>query len=207
MIKGTIQESLFTDHLSDNRLVVETKLRNLGRDRVSFGVTQTGLKKTSYRILEDIFYGMNNLEIPLEMLSIENPAEILSEYFAAGSLKRGNAHLNPNANVPRDFLRLVNYINRYSYNNKRFASLTHKFKKSSCFDSSPGKQMERLGILEQSVKEGFVNSFFAKYRPSNKEDSVNQAFYDPNCDGRSKGIYADLIYSKLISLSERAKQI
>jgi len=204
---GTIHPSLFTDHLSDNRLVVETKLRNLGRNRVAFGVTQTKLKKTGYRVLEDIFHGMNNLEIPLEMLSIENPAEILSEYFAAGNLKRGDAHLNPNANVPRDFLRLVNYINRNSYSNIGFASLTHKFKKSSCFDSSPGKQMERLEILEQSVKEGFVNSFRAKYRPSNKEDSVNQAFYDPNYDGGSKGTYANLIYSKLTSLSERAKQI
>jgi len=204
---GEIQPLLFkTGPLSDSRLVAKTKLEIFGRNLDdAFGVTQTKLNKGSYGVLENIFYGMNNLEISLEILSIENPAEILSEYFAAGSLKRGDAHRNPNANVPRDFLRLVNYINRNSYSNIGFANLTHKFKK--CFDSSPGKQMERLEILEPSVKEGFVNSFRAKYRPSNKEDSVNQAFYDPNYDGGSKGTYANLIYSKLKSLSERVKEI
>jgi hypothetical protein len=203
---GTTQSSLFTDHLSDNRLVVETKLRNLGRDRVAFGVTQTSLKKGSYGVLENIFYGMNNLEIPLEMLSIENPAEILSEYFAAGSLKRENVH--PNPNVPHNFFKLVDYINRYSYNNITFASLAHKFKKSSCFDSGPGEQRKRLEFLEQSVMDGFVNSFLAKYRPSNREYPFDSdAFYDPNCDGRSKGIYTNLIYDKLVSLGKEAKKL
>ncbi len=186
----------------------ETEPLSNSNDAVAFGVTQTGLKKASYGVLENIFYGMNNLEIPLEILSIENPAEILSEYFAAGSLKRGDAHRNPNANVPRDFLRLVNHINRNSYSNIGFADLTHKFKKSSCFNSSPGKQMERLELLEPSVKEGFVNSFLAEYRPSNIEYPFDSdAFYDPNCDGRSKGIYADRIYDKLVSLGKEAKQI
>ena len=199
----TTQSSLFTDHLSDNRLVVETKLRNLGRNRVAFGITNTGLKKASYGVLENIFYGMRNIEIPLEMLSIENPAEILSKYLAAGGLKRGNAHRHPS--VPRDFFKLIRYMDRYSYN--KMESFAHKFKKSSCFDSGPGEQIERLEFLEESVMEGFVNSFLAKYRPSNKEDSVNQAFYDPNYDGGSKGIYANLIYDKLVSLGKEAKQI
>lgn len=201
---GTIHPSLFTDHLSDNRLVVETKLRNLGKDRVAFGVTQTGLKKASYDILENIFYGMHNLEIPLEILSIENPAEILSKYLAAGGLKRGNAHRHPS--VPRDFFKLIRYMDRYSYN--KMESFAHKFKKSSCFNSSPGEQIERLEFLEESVMEGFVNSFLANYRPSNIEYPFDSdAFYDPNCDGRSKGIYANLIYDKLVSLGKRAKQI
>ncbi len=181
----------------------ETEPSSDSNRAVAFGVTNTGLKKGSYGVLENIFYGIHNLEISLEILSIENPAEILSEYFAAGSLKRGSAHFNPN--IPQDFFKLVHYMNEYSYNNKKFASLAHKFKKSSCFDSSPGKQRERLELLEQSVKEGFVNSFLAKYRPSNKEDSVNQAFYDPNYDGEDKGIYADMIYKKLKSLSDRLK--
>jgi len=202
---GTTQSSLFTDHLSDNRLVVETKLRNLGRNRVAFGVTNTGLKKGGYGVLENIFYGMHNLEIPLEILSIENPTEILSNYFAAGSLKRGNVH--PNPNVPHDFFKLVDYINRYSYNNKRFASLAQKFKKSSCFDDHLGEQRKRLEFLEQSVMDGFVNSFLAEYRPSDKENSFSYFFHDPNYDGGSKGTYANLIYDKLVSLGKEAKKL
>ena len=202
---GTAQSSLFTDHLSDNRLVVETKLRNLGRNRVAFGITKTSLKKGSYGVLENIFYGMYNIEIPLEILSIENPAEILSNYFAAGSLKREN--VPPNPNIPHDFLSLVNYINEHSYKNIKFASLAHKFKKSSCFDSRPGEQRKRLEFLEQSVMDGFVNSFLAEYRSSDKENSFSYFFHDPNREGESKVIYADIIYEKLKSLSEKAKQI
>ena len=98
-------------------------------------------------------------------------------------------------------------MNEYSYA-KGFASLSHRFKKSSCFDSSPGKQIERLELLEQSVRDRFVNSFFTRYRPSNREEPCNSdAFYDPNCDGRSKGIYAYRIYEKLTSLSDRFKKL
>ena len=133
-------------------LLFEIKPFNDRNRAVSFGVTKTSLNKGSYNVLEHIFYGMHNLEIPLEILSIENPAEILANYFAAGSLKRGNAHLNI-LNIPHDFFKLVNYINTNSYNNIGFASLAHKFKKSSCFDSSPGRQRKRFDILEQNVKD------------------------------------------------------
>ena len=43
-----------------------------------------------------------------------------------------------------------------------------------------------------------MDSFFKTYRPSMTEqpDNIN-AFYDPNCDGRDKSIYADRIYEIL----------
>jgi len=207
MTERIMQKSLFeTESLSNSKSIAETVLRNFDRNyAVSFGVTKTGLNKGSYSVLENIFYGMHNLEIPLEILNMENPAEILSNYFAAGRLKKGDAHLNI-LNIPRDFLRLVNYINKNSYNNLKFASLAHRFRKY--FDNSPGKQRKRLELLEQSVRDRFVGSFFTPYRPSNKEERFNpNAFYDPNCDGKSKRVYVDRIYEELKFLRDKSKEM
>jgi len=132
-------------------------------------------------------------------MSIENPAGILANYFAAGSLKRRYAH--EIFDLPRDFFMLVNYLNLYSHNNKGFARLAHEFKK--CFDDSPREQKKRFELLNPSVRKEFVDSFFFPYKPSNKENPGG--FYDPNCDGASKGAYADSIYKELKSLSDRLK--
>jgi len=205
MIEET-QKSLFKppEPFSDSRLVAEINLRKLGRNLDdAFGITETILKKGSCTALKNIFYGINNLEIPPEMLMIENPAEILSKCFAAGDLKRGNAHRLSDSKIPHDFLGLVRYMDSYSYNNG-FASLAHKFKK--CFDSHPEKQRERLGLLEQSMEDvggRFVNSFLSPYRPSDKENSVTYGFHDLSY----KRFYVDGICGKFKSLSEKAKQI
>lgn len=190
-----IQKSLF-----------EKELFSDSNHAVAFGVTKTGLLKGSYSVLENIFYGIHNLKIPLEMLNIENPAEILANYFTAGSLKRRNQYTSlETLGIPQNFLELVDYINKHSYNNKGFAALAHNFKK--CFDDSPGKQKEKLGLLEESVGDRFVGMFFFKYRFSNKDQQFNYDFYDPNWewDARDKGKYADRIYEELKDLSERAK--
>ncbi|HUW43967.1 MAG TPA: hypothetical protein VMV95_03345 [Bacillota bacterium] len=193
MIKETIQEGLFQPH---------SEVPNINND-VAFGVTKTGLLKGCYGALENIFYGMHNLEIPLEMLSIENSEEILANFFAAGDLKKGNLHINPY--IPIHFLELVNYMNKKSYINKGFLSLAHNFE--TCFDNSPGKQRERLESLDKQTKNRFVFSFFKEYKCSNKENSFNYSFYNPNCDGRSKEVYADMIYQQLKFLSDQSKEV
>lgn len=205
MIKE-MQKSLFKppEPFSNSRLIAEINLRKLGRNlAIAFGITKTGLDKGDYDVLKYIFYGMNNLEIGLEIPSRENAAEILSKCFAAGRLKKGNAHLN-NPNIPHDFLRLVRYMNKCSYNNKKFVNLASKFKE--CFDSRPGKQRERLGLLEQSMEDvgdEVVNSFLSPYRSSDKENSFIYAFHDLGY----KGFYVDGIHGKFKSLSDEAKKI
>ena len=189
-------------HLHIQPSLFETEPKKPSRNNVvAFGVTKTGLKKGNYGVLKDIFYGMYNLDIPLDMLIMQNPAEILSEYFAAGGLKRRDRHLTPD--TPRNFLELVNYINRYSYDNPEFAALTHNFR--NFFSSSPGKQKERLGSLENNIGDDFIRSFFNYYRYSNTEEEFIFEFYDPNWDGRDKRLYVNRIYEKLKSLSEGAK--
>ncbi len=208
-----IQPPLFETGPFSIKSIAETelnKLRDLGRNRIALGVTKTGLSQGDPEALKYIFYGMHNLEIPLEILSIENPAEILSKYFAAGGLKRGNAHRNPDANIPGGFLRLVNYINwcsynSYSHNNRGFVSLAHKFKK--CFNDSSKKQRERFELLEQSMGEDvgkeFVRSFFSPYRYSDKENSLIYDFHDPG----NKKDRVGMIYNKLESLGKEAKKL
>ncbi len=169
---------------------------------VAFGVTKKGLLEGNYRTLENIFYGINNLGIPIEMLVIENPDEILANYFAAGKLKRHNRHLS--LNLPHDFLPLINALNKHSYPDG-FASLAHNFR--NYFNKNPGKQKERLSILEKTTKDEFIASFFSPYKFSNKDVEFNHDFYDPNFDGRDKGIYVNKIYEKFLSLSQEVKEI
>ena len=189
MMMGEMQKSLFgTGSSSDSNCAV------------AFGVTKTGLNEGSYRALENIFYGMRNIKISSEIMSVKNPAEILSDYFATGSLKREHTHLNM-LNIPHDFFMLVNYLNLYSHNNKGFARLAHEFKK--CFDDSPREQKKRFELLDPRVRDSFVKSFFATYKPSNKENPGG--FYDPNCDGENKGVYADRIHEELKFLSDKLK--
>ena len=193
-----MQPSLF-----EKELLTDSKfIPNLA---VAFGITKTGLKEGDYSVLENIFYGINNLKIPLGMLGLQNPAEILAEFFAAGGLKRGDRHLT--LGIPQNFLKLVNYINWYSYNNKKFASLAYEFKKY--FDDSPGKQRKRLLLLEENVGDRFVGMFFFKYRFSNKDNPYDFEFYDPNWEwgARDKGIYIDRIYEELKRLNEEAKKL
>ena len=199
-----MQPSLFeTESSNDSRLFAKTELITFDRNHaVSFGVTKTGLKKASYNVLEHIFYGMRNIKIPLEMLSIENPTEILSICLATSILKKENLHRSSDSDIPRDFLELVVYLNKCSYTSKGFRSLAKEFKDKECFDI---EQEIRLKLLEQDVEERFVNSFFAPHKSSNKEDPVGYDFGDPNYDGESKKIYVDIIYDELESLSEKVK--
>ncbi len=190
MMMGEMQKPLFKKEPSSD-----------SNRAVAFGVTNTGLNEGGYGVLENIFYGMRNIKISSEIMSIENPAGILADYFAAGSLKRRDTHKI--LDIPHDFFMLVNYLNLYSHNNKGFARLAHEFKK--CFDDSLREQKKRFELLEQSVRDSFVDSFFATYKPSNKEDPVGYDFYDPNCDGESKEVYTDGIYKELKSLSDRLK--
>lgn len=170
--------------LSIQKKPVKIKLNN----HTAFGVTQKGLcEGRTHGALETIFRGMRNLKIPAEMLRIQNPAETLAEFFAAGHLKWLDKLPSLNPNIPRDFFELINGINKYSDKNG-FACLKNNFREY--FDIEQGI---RLALLKQSMREEFVESFLADYE---------EPLYDPNCDGRDKGIYARWIHHGLKSLSE-----
>ncbi len=191
---GEMQKSLYeTKPLSDSNLFAVNKLVNLA---VAFGVTKTGLKKMPPWILKCMFYGMHNLKIPLEKMIIENPAEILSEYFATGILKKGNQHFN-NFNIPNDFFKLVKYLNSYSYENG-FASFAHEFKKY--FSNRPWEQVKRHGLLRPNIRDRYVGSFFTLYNLSSREKEFDYGFYDKG----DKEFHVDKIYEELTRSSDKA---
>lgn len=160
--------------------------------RGPFGVTQRALTGMNYQVLEDVFYGMHNVNVPSEMLYVENGNEIIANLLATGRLKRFNGHLK-NGNIPRDFLNLIAYMNRVAFDDKSFRRTSPSFGKR--FESSNGKQGGRLELLDPEVGEAFVESFFRRYVPSSREEPENgDAFYDPNSDASSKKTYAQRIY-------------
>jgi len=195
------QRSLFEEMNNEDNSQSE---ESSGQIPKAFGITKKGLKNASYPVLENIFYGMYNLKIPGEMLKIENPAEILANYYSSGILKRYDAHLNQSQKIPNDFLDLVKYLNKTAWGDLDFAKVSHEFKKR--FDSSPGMQRKRLEGLSSIVKTEFVNSFFSPYLPSKREQPNNpKAFYDPNSNGTDKKVYADIIYGGLEYFSNQLK--
>ena len=156
----------------------------------NWGIRKVDLKKLNYDNLEDTFYGIHNLGVPIEMLDIENPDEIVANYVATGIMKRWNKHLD--TDLPRDFLDLVRKMNEVAYKtNLRLLA-------RDCKKRFSRNQQERLSGLDKSLQSTFVNSFFSCYRPSLKEEPSNpNAFYDPNADGRNKDIYISRIYDKI----------
>jgi hypothetical protein len=184
------QKQLFDPlELSIQNKPVKIELNN----HPAFGITQTGLcEGRTHGALETIFRGIRNLRIPIEMLRLQNPAEILAEFFAAGHLKWLDKYPSLNPNIPRNFFELINGINKYSDKNG-FACLKNNFEEY--FDIEQGI---RLALLKQSMREGFVESFLADYE---------EPLYNPNCDGRDKEIYAQWIHRELKNLGESAKEL
>ncbi|MBI2107354.1 hypothetical protein HYT57_05210 [Candidatus Woesearchaeota archaeon] len=185
---GVIEdESLY--QLGHAELIFQRRKQELliAEERIPLGIRQKDLSLLSYPTLESVFYGIHNIEIPNEMLNTLNPDEAIAKYCAAGLLKRGNRHLS--SEIPRRFLDLVSALDREAYSRMDICDMRKQSKKR--FPDTSGEQRKRLLTLDFNVRSQFVNSFFAGYRPSNREESNNPcAFYDPNIDGRSKSVYA-----------------
>ncbi|MFH1444864.1 MAG: hypothetical protein ABIF08_00035 [Nanoarchaeota archaeon] len=157
-----------------------------------------GIRKTpdlyslNYDALENLFYGLFNIEIPSDMADLMNPDEIISKYVGSGFLKRYNGHIS--SSLPTEFSGLVRSVDREGYSH--IARMANKCKKR--FSSNPGDQIKRLEALDTYIKDAFIESFFSEYRPSNREQPENtQAFLDPNIDGRSKSVYVNAVYNVL----------
>jgi len=148
------------------------------------------LQQLSYPVLENIFYGFHNILIPQEMADIMNPDEAISKIHASRPFKKYNQHLT----LPTDFLELISLMDRTSY--PLIGNMAKQCKKP--FSNKRGDQIARLSTLDSETQKLFLDSFFAEYRSSNKEQPDNpNAFYDPNIDGRSKTVYINALYNFL----------
>jgi hypothetical protein len=169
----------------------------------NWAIRQKDLRMLPYRSLEDIFYGIHNLDIPAEMLDRMNPDEMLSKWLAAGQLKRYNNHLN--GGIPSDFSALYRMMDSQAYSMGSFRRMADSCKRR--FSCKPGDQGARLAEASRCSLLGFVESFFDTYTPSDREDPSNpDAFHDPNFDGSSKEAYVRGIYTKISAKWDMAEQ-
>lgn len=160
----------------------------------NWGIQKKDLQKLkaggiSYSPIQGMFVGIHNLYVPDVMLDVENPAEILAQYYAAGILKQSNQHIN-NESIPRtSFSELAKYLNQVAYSNPVFAKHSHSLKRR--FSVNPGDLQERLSGLDGSVKRDFFRSFFGYYNASDFEVGPRyQKFHDP----RNPNKYVEQIY-------------
>ena len=164
-----------------------------------WGIRKADLGEMLYRDLEDVFYGLHNLAMPNAMANVLNPDEILVKYLAAYRLKRGDRHLKTDF-PKRDFVEVVRVMDDEGYSQIGYMAKGCKKR----FSYKPLEQLKRLKALSDNVQGAFVDAFFEKYNPSNRQEPENpQAFYDPNCDGASERVYINRIYEILKARQER----
>ena len=168
------------------------------------GIRKKDLRNLDYYGLKAAFYGLHNLDIPIEILNNENPDEIAAKYIAAYILKRNNNHLRKPFSTKTNYDLFDDSPVEFNEVIRRMDDCAYRYLrdlKENCvkkFSANSGDQLRRLGSLEDSVKRSFMDSFFKIYRPSMVEQPDNvAAFYDPNCDGRNGSVYINRIYEIL----------
>ncbi|MBW2971840.1 hypothetical protein KY359_02275 [Candidatus Woesearchaeota archaeon] len=157
----------------------------------------------NYRSLEFLLRGINNLEMPFEMMAVMNPDEILAKFYAAGFMKHDDAHIRRGAKL--DFMTLYRNMDDLSYGMKDFFTMSHGCNRR--FSSARGEQRKRLEQLSPETKQAFVDAFYSSYRPSITENSEHpRAYWHPNIDGNSRGLYINQIYRVLMDRWVRAEE-
>ena len=169
----------------------------------NWGITKSQLNGLGYDTLEQIFYGIHNLDISSEMMDVLNPPEILSKYYGAGVVKRGGSH--ETRFQGKRFEEIYKELDRLAYGQPDFLTMSRRYKKNR-FETTPGSQTKRLMELNPEVRDAFVESILEPYIPSTRESKSHGKFNDPNIDGRSKTIYVNTIFKIIETLYEKAQK-
>jgi len=162
-----------------------------------WGIRKKDLALIAKRSLEDIYYGIYNLDIPVEMMNAMNPDEILAKYCAAGDAKRYDGHIA--TGFPVDFLELIKLLDKGGY--RKMGHMAGKCNRK--FSADKGEQQKRLQALDQSVQDAFVKEFFRPYRPSTREEPSNPNAFEDHQD-HSKKFYEKAVYTMLEYKWEKA---
>jgi len=158
-------------------------------DVENYGIIKEDLRcfrskaKGNYEALEDIFYGIHNIDVPHEQLQRMNSAEILALYLGTGELKRnmeidGTKYIDIiNKPIEEIVSKLVNF--GFKYNGIRTMQKRGFVK----HDTSRGALKKRMKELPFEVKDEFLSSLKKPYRKSNIDDKIKFEFYDSNVEG------------------------
>ena len=143
----------------------------------NWSIRQADLKRLGEGFLQNIFRGIHNIGLHDEIMNVQNPDEILAQFYATGVMKRRNAHLRGNAGN-LEFYGLIKNMDQLAYKNQKFREMAKKCKKR--FPSAPGDQMKRLEKLDESDRDAFVTAFLEPYVLSFAESQLEGEFLDPH---------------------------
>ena len=153
---------------------------------------------SSYSVLEDIFYGLNNVKIPNKMWEQLNTSEGLAIYCSTGEAKMGRAKpkdFKYDGSVPLDqswfFSNLVSRMVNEAYSRSRELNTTFPKRGFNEHSIKKGALIERMQTLPGGIQTEFLESLAQQRKYSNKQGGYD--FYDPNCDGHSKKVYVNAI--------------
>lgn len=149
-----------------------------------WGIRRKDLGLLRFDTLKKIFYGINNLDIPVEMCDRQNPDETLAQYLSVFDLKRHSIK------DIQHFPDLIRLMNNSAYNSKDFLNLANSCNKRFPRLGENG-QKERLFSLSPDIKMSFMESFHSQLRLPGKD------FYDPNSDGKNSNLYINKILKKV----------
>lgn len=186
--------------LGIQQLLFEEKINGLK----NFGIRKEILMLAHPHVLKDSFRGIHNLGegIPRGMWKYLNPDEGLALYVATPDVKRYHF-----SEAPKDFKKLISYLNRKAWESKYFASLSNKFEHP--FHRTPGSQGPRLEMIAQKDADDFMDNFFGKkFVSSLSENSFEGEYYDPNGDAWgmiNKELYVTPVYNHVKSIYKSNK--
>jgi hypothetical protein len=138
-----------------------------------------------YNGLENIFYGIHNFNIPLDVKQFFEGIELLGQYYSAGSIKRYNS-FKRGKGVTKEPEELLLYLHRLA-----IAHSGGNFKRK-LLTVDQNSMVERFRQASIDNRKGYSDAFHLDYIPSDRETVLGK-FHDPNCDGRNSRVYVDRI--------------
>jgi len=172
-------------HPEQEKAALESLIRFSEENRIP---KDFGLDKKNYltpldkETVTTLWYGMNNLDIPVIMLAAMEPGNILTKYYMGGQKRQG--HL-----PSEEFGTLCKDMNHNSYFFFR-SPVKRKIPISYWKRHYGTKERERLSLVPEKDQSSFLASYRAPHLPSKREDSMIGNDYDLP-EGHHKEWYAD----------------
>lgn len=132
------------------------------------------------QVLENIYYGMHNIDVPHSILELMNTAAILALYAGAGILKRDNRHKTE----PVEYGNAEDLISILF--NHGFPYKAVNVMKRRGFTEHKGLMRKRMALVSNADKQAFIESFEADYVPSLRESEACGGFRDDSQPSESE---------------------
>ena len=170
---------------------------------LKYGIQTKNLKQLHFGELKDIFYGINNIDVPHVMGINLNEAELLALYLGIGKIKRRNG------NNLIEFYTSIKQINSEGYKSRNIGKT--KKEGNNPHTMNTGDLITRMQIMPDRIRKQFLESYNEQFKRSYQEEEssryiVRGYFYDSNWDGKDKSLYVRDISRILETKYKKAEQ-